>query len=74
MHPLHPNLCEQLALAHRQDLLRSAAARNARRAARRPRGSRSAWRLRIGWKLVEIGLWLALDRNSSGHKTIGRPA
>lgn len=76
MLPLHPYLYEQLAEAHRQDLLRSAAAHNAHRAAtRRPRRAQSTWRQRIGWSLVEIGLQLTAGgyRTSSEHKTTRRP-
>ncbi len=63
MHPLHPYLCEQLVLAHRQDFLRAAAAHNAVRVARRPRLERPSWRRGIGWVLVEIGLRLAVDQH-----------
>jgi len=59
MHPLHPYLSEQLALAHRQDFLRAAATHNAVRAAPRPRLERHSWRRRTGWILVESGLRLA---------------
>ena len=76
MHPLHPYAYEELAEAHRQDLLRSAAAYNAHRAAiRRARRTRPAWRQRIGWTLVEIGLQLTAGgyRTPSKHNATGRP-
>jgi hypothetical protein len=62
VHPLHPYLSEQLALAHQRDLLRAAATYNSTRAAQPNKPARlPGCRRRIGWKLVEIGLRLATD-------------